>query len=76
MTLHDFFAFATDAQIAALWGAGLMGVAMAASFAERRRVRRQHIDRVGWMPWTGVFFVCAVAGIVLVAMSAKGLFAG
>jgi hypothetical protein len=76
MTLHEFLAFASDAKIAAICGAALMVVAMLASFAERRRIRRARIDSVGWMPWTGVFLVCAVAGIVLLAMSAKGLVAG
>jgi hypothetical protein len=76
MDLHEFLVFASDAQIAAAWGAALLAVAMAASLAERRRIRRARIDRVGWVPWTGIFLVCAVVGIVLMALSAKGLFAG
>lgn len=76
MSVHEFLAFASDAQIAATWGAALLAIAMVASLAERRRIRRARIDRVGWVPWTGVFLLCAVVGIVLMALSAKGLFAG
>lgn len=76
MPLHEFLTFASDAQVAALWGAGLLALALLASLAERRRVKRARIDRVGWMPWTGIFLACAVIGTGLLALAAKGLLAG
>ncbi|QSB45879.1 hypothetical protein EB810_14570 [Altererythrobacter sp. FM1] len=74
--LHAFFAFASDAEIAALWAAGFFAVAAVARIAESRRIKRARIDRVGWVPWTGIFLVCAVIGAALLALSAKGLVTG
>ena len=76
MNLHEFLTFASDAEITALWGAGLLVLAGLASLAERRRIRRARIDRVGWVPWTGLFLTCSVLGIVLLALSARGLVGG
>jgi hypothetical protein len=74
--LHEFLIFASDAEITALWGGGLLVLAAFASLAERWRVKRARIDRVGWVPWTGLFLTCAVLGIILLALSLKGLVAG
>lgn len=76
MTLHEFLIFASDAEIAALWGGGLLALALVAWFAEVRRVKRARIDRVGWVPWTGIFLTCAVVGVSLLALAVKGLLAG
>lgn len=68
--------FASDAVIVALWGAGFIAAAMLALVMERRRHRRDRIgapDRVGWVPWTGVFLFCAVAGAGLLAAAVPGL---
>lgn len=76
MTLSAFLTFASDAEIAALWGGALLALALVARVAETRRIRRARIDRVGCLPWTGIFLVCAVAGLSLLALAAKGLMAG
>ena len=70
----DYLTFASDAELLVLGGAGLLLIAAMASFAERRRVKRSQIDRVGWMPWTGLFLTCAVAGVVMLAFGIPGLF--
>ncbi|MGX7953276.1 hypothetical protein ACWPM1_12015 [Tsuneonella sp. HG249] len=68
--------FASDAELAAFVGAGFLVLAAITSMAERRRVRRERIDKVGWMPWTGLFLVCAVVGLTLLALGAIGLLKG
>lgn len=70
----DYLTFASDAELLVLGGAGLLLIAAMASFAERRRVKRSQIDRVGWMPWTGLFLTCAVVGVVMLAFGIPGLF--
>ena len=73
--LHDLI-FASDAAVAAIAGLAFLLVAGAMSLAERRRIRRERIDRVGWMPWTGLFLVFAVLGFTLVGLGAMGLLRG
>lgn len=71
--------FASDAKLVALWAAALLSAAIAALAMERRRHRRDRLgapDRVGWVPWTGVFLICAVAGAGLLAAALPGLFSG
>ena len=64
--------FASDATYAALWGGGLLLLAGLAMWAEVRRTKRKHPDRVGWMPWTTIFFIAALVGITLVSLAIKG----
>lgn len=71
--------FASDAAILALWGGGLLLVAALAIGMERRRHNRDRIgapDRVGLVPWTGVFLLSSVAGAGLLAMSLPALLSG
>ena len=72
----DFLLFASDATLAAIAGGALLLVAIASAVAERRRLRRRHIDAVGFMPWTTVFFLTFFPGVVLLALAAKGWLAG
>ena len=68
--------FASDAAILALWGAAFLVVGLAALIMDRRRHRRDRLgapDRVGWVPWTGVFLLCAVLGGGLLAASLPAL---
>jgi Na+/glutamate symporter len=74
--LPDELVFASDAEMAAIVGAGFLILAGITNLAERRRVRRERIDRVGWVPWTGLFLVCAVIGLTLVGLGALGLLKG
>ena len=72
----EFLVFANEAQLAALWAAAFLMMAGVARVAESRRIRRARIDRVGWVPWTGLFLVCSVIGVTLLALAAKGLLSG
>lgn len=76
--MHEprFLLFASDATLAGLVGGALLTFALVAMFAERRRLRRKHIDAVGFVPWTALFLVCAFAGVSLLALAIKGWMAG
>ena len=76
MHLPETLLFASDAEVAIGAGAVFLALAAAMSFAERRRVRRERIDRVGWVPWTGLFLVFAVIGLTLTGLGAMGLVRG
>lgn len=68
----EFLLFASDAAILALWGAGFWLFAGIALLAEKRRGRRETIeklDKVGWMPWTTIFMACVIIGGGLLALS-------
>jgi len=40
--------------------------------ADRRRARRRDVDRVGFMPWTGVFFLSVFVALLLLALGLRG----
>jgi hypothetical protein len=67
-----FLLFASDATLLGLAGALLMLVALAAMVGERRRMRRKHIDAVGYVPWTKVFFIGFFCGVTLLALAITG----
>jgi hypothetical protein len=71
--LAESWYFASDAEILAAWGAGLLALALIAMAMDRRRVRRSSIDRVGWVPWTGLFLALAVSGGGMLALAAPAL---
>ena len=71
--------FASDTEWLALWGAILIGLALAALLMERRRHRRNRVarpDSVGWMPWTGLFLAFAIGGGGLLAVAVPKLMGG
>ena len=74
--LHDIITFASDAELMAMWGAGFLLVAMFANLAERLRMKRARIDRLGWMPWTQIFLACLVIGGGLLSFSLPQVIAG
>ena len=78
MTRYEpaFLIFASDAEILALWGAGFLLLAAIASLMERRRMKRARINRVGWVPWTGLFLGCAVIGGGLLALALPAVIKG
>jgi hypothetical protein len=76
MKLPDVILFASDAEIAALCGLAVLALAALTRYAESRRLRRARIDRVGWMPWTGLFLVLAVIGMTLTGLGVMGLIKG
>ncbi|RXZ66356.1 hypothetical protein [Pelagerythrobacter rhizovicinus] len=76
MDMGHFLTFASDAEIAGLWGLGCIIVALLATLAEVRRNRRARIDGiVGWMPWRAIFLLAAIAGGGLILLAVKGLLA-
>ena len=72
MTEPDFLLFASDATLMALIGGALLLIALAAVVGEQRRLRRKHLDAVGLMPWTRLFFVSFFFGVTLMAMAVTG----
>jgi hypothetical protein len=73
---HHFWTFASEAEIAALWGAGFLLIALVAGMAEMRGIRRARIERVGLVPWRGIFLTCAMIGTALLALAASGMASG
>ena len=74
--MHEFLTFASDADILAMWGAGFLMLALFTLVMDRRRNRRARIDRIGWMPWTGLFLTFAVIGGGLLAVAIPGILKG
>ena len=68
MKLPDVLTFASDAEVAALAGGVCVTLAIGCLLMERRRVKRATINRVGWVPWTGMFLMFAVIGGGLIAL--------
>ena len=68
MKLIDGLRFASDAEVLSLWGAGFLVLAIVCLLMERRRVKRAAINRVGWVPWTGLFLLCTVLAGGLLAL--------
>jgi len=76
MAEPDFLLFASDAELAAFWGGLFLLIALICMLMERRRSKRREINRVGWMPWTGLFLVFAVFGGGLLALSVPVILRG
>ena len=68
MKLPDELMFASDAEMAVLMGGAFLLLAIGCLLMERRRVRRAAIDRVGWVPWTGLFLMCMIVAGALIAL--------
>ena len=68
----DFIRFASEATIAALWGAALLLLSLAALVGDFRRRRRTDINAVGWVRCRDLSALAAFAGLVLMAMAASG----
>lgn len=43
---------------------------------DRRRHHRKNIDKVGFMPWTPIFFWALLAAVLLLGLSARRMLAG
>lgn len=46
-------------------------LAALAWLADRRRMRRTDLDRVGFMPWTAIFFWAFLAAIVCLGIAGR-----
>lgn len=51
-------------------------LAATARWADLRRLRRSNPDAVGFMPWTGIFFVALFVACVTLGVAARAYFAG
>lgn len=51
-------------------------LAVVAWIADRRRLRRSDLDRVGWVPWTSLFFWALMGAVVLMGLAIKAHVAG
>ncbi|MEE4450212.1 hypothetical protein [Novosphingobium resinovorum] len=51
-------------------------LAVVAWLGDHRRHRRKHIDRVGFMPWTPIFFFSLFVAVLLLGLSAREWLAG
>lgn len=74
--MHDFLTFASDADVLGIWAAAFLVLAGLALLMERRRMNRARIDKIGWMPWTGLFLTFAVLGGGLLAIAVPGIVQG
>ncbi len=58
-------ALSSDAERLAVAGAAFWLIAAICGLMEWRRGRTrsvERLERVGWMPWTGIFLMCATIG--------------
>lgn len=72
----DFLLFASDAELAIYWAGAFLLAALLCMLMERRRLKRAEINRVGWVPWTGLFLVFAVIGGGLLAVAIPAIMRG
>lgn len=53
--------------------------ALVAAFSwvgDRRRAKRKNLNRVGFMPWTGIFFIALLVALVLLGLAGRAWLAG
>jgi hypothetical protein len=57
------------------WLAGVAGaaavLAIVAGIAESRRIRRNDLDRTGWVPWRGIQVAAVFATLLLAILAWK-----
>lgn len=63
-------------RIMAIAGVLAAGVAALAWWRDRRRLRRSDLDRVGFMPWTSLFFWSLMLAVLLLGLSGRAWFGG
>lgn len=61
-------------KIMAVIGGIAVALAIIAWLGDRRRMKRRDLDRVGFMPWTSVFFFALMAAVLLLGVVGKDLF--
>ena len=67
--MFDHFLLSSDAKLLAVCGFVFWLVAALALLMDKRRLKRREINRVGWVPWTGVFLGCAIIGGGILALA-------
>ncbi len=68
--------FASDAELMVLVACGFLAIAAIAGVMERRRLKRANLQRVGWVPWIGIFMACTIIGGGLLALSLPKVLVG
>lgn len=63
-----------SSQIMVIVGAGAAALAALSWLQDRRRMRRRDLDRVGFMPWTPIFFWSLMTAVLLLGLSGRALF--
>ncbi|TYC86796.1 hypothetical protein [Novosphingobium sp. BW1] len=58
-------------QIMVTCGAVLAILALVATSAERRRLRRTDLDRVGFMPWNAIFLFAFLGAVLLIGVGGR-----
>lgn len=66
----------TDAMLAGTVGLCAALLAATARWADLKRLRRSNPDAVGFMPWTGIFFVALFVACMTLGIAARTWFAG
>jgi hypothetical protein len=68
-----FFPYlSSDADRLGVWGLAAAMVALTANVAERRRMKRARLDRVGVVPWTPIFLLSFLAAVILLGFAVRG----
>jgi hypothetical protein len=62
-----------DLETFAALGLAATLLAALAWWGDRRRLRRENLDAVGWVPWTPVFFVALLVAIVALGPGGSGV---
>ncbi|KPH58740.1 hypothetical protein ACLIMP_10125 [Novosphingobium aerophilum] len=65
----------SDKIMAAVGGVAAL-FAVIAWIGDRRRMKRRDLDRVGFMPWTTVFFFALMLAVLLLGVAGRDWFAG
>lgn len=60
-----------DWQIWGLTGAVAAALVVLSRVADHRRIRRSKPDAVGFMPWTGIYFVALLVACLSLGLSAR-----
>lgn len=68
-----FFPYlSSDADRLAFWGIVAASLAITANLAERLRMKRARLDRVGLVPWTPIFLLSFLAAVIFLGFAVRG----
>lgn len=65
----------TMTELLAITGLSAAVIAAIAWTGDRRRIRRKNLDKVGFMPWTPIFFAALLVAVSLLGLAARAWFA-
>jgi hypothetical protein len=76
MAIIHALLFASDAALLALAGLVCLLLSALAWLGQVRRQRRNDLDAVGFVPWTGLSLLCFAIGALALLLAAIGLIKG